>query len=193
MSDSSQLAAVQQTFAALFQTRYNTHLIGGADEPFYRAALAVQGCQQSHHQLHYRADYPASALHEIAHWCIAGAARRQRDDFGYWYQPGARSAQRQREFEAAEVAPQALEWLFSRACGRHFQLSVDNFALDNRPPKPFAEAVLAQLHGWLAGHTLPARGAEFAIALQRTSGVDAALFDPANYRLEQLLAGECAA
>ncbi len=187
MDDSRQLAIIEQTFAALFGDAYQTRLIGGVDEPFYRAASAAQ----PHHQLYYRADYPASALHEIAHWTIAGTARRRRDDFGYWYQPGERSAELQRQFESVEVAPQALEWLFSRACGRDFQLSVDNFAVDNRPPQPFAEAVLARLQGWLASDTLPTRAAQFAAALNAAAAKldPALLFSPASYSLAALLAG----
>jgi elongation factor P hydroxylase len=186
VDDSRHLAIIEQTFAALFTDAYQTRLIGGADEPLYRAATAAQ----PYHQLYYRDDYPASALHEIAHWCIAGTARRRCDDFGYWYQAGERSAELQRRFESVEVAPQALEWLFSRACGRGFQLSVDNFAVDNRPPAPFAEAVLARLQGWLASGALPTRAAQFAAALNRaaTNSDPALLFSPASYSLSALLA-----
>ncbi len=51
----------------------------------------------------------ASALHEIAHWCIAGENRCQQVDYGYWYEPNGRSEERQFEFEKVEVKPQALE------------------------------------------------------------------------------------
>lgn len=192
MDDSAQLRAIEQTFSELFGTQYQTCLIGGADEPFYRAAATAQ----DEHHLYYRGDYPASALHEIAHWCIAGEQRRQRDDFGYWYEPGERCAERQRQFEAAEVAPQALEWLFARACGRSFQLSVDNFALDNRPPAYFAEAVLHQLQQWLATATLPKRGALFALSLaEQLLPVDQLenLMVSRTYTLRDLLAQECEA
>lgn len=192
MDDSQQLAAVTGTFAELFEQRYQTELVGGADEPFYRAADSEHG----RHQLFFRGDYVASALHEIAHWCIAGERRRQLDDFGYWYQPGERSAQLQRQFEAVEVAPQALEWLFARSCGRRFQLSVDNFALDNRPPVPFAQAVCARLQGWLKSATLPPRAQEFATALaarRLPSTAAAVLFDPRQYSLAELLLAEAVA
>src|SRR5690606_39383874 len=33
----------------------------------------------------------ASALHEIAHWCIAGDYRRTLHDYGYWYCPDGRT------------------------------------------------------------------------------------------------------
>ncbi|MGP4847550.1 elongation factor P hydroxylase, partial [Marinobacter sp. 1Y8] len=59
----------------------------------------------------------ASALHEISHWCVAGDARRQLSDFGYWYAPDGRSAAQQQAFERVEIKPQALECLFTLACG----------------------------------------------------------------------------
>ncbi len=49
----------------------------------------------------------ASALHEISHWCIAGKARRELVDFGYWYCPDGRDAMTQSQFEDVEVKPQA--------------------------------------------------------------------------------------
>lgn len=192
MDDSAQLRAIEQIFSELFSTPYKTHITGGADEPFYRAAATSQDC----HLLYYRGDYPASALHEIAHWCIAGEQRRQLDDFGYWYEPGERSAERQRQFETAEVAPQALEWLFSRACGRCFQLSVDNFALDNRPPTYFVKAVFHQLQEWLVTKTLPKRGALFAdnLAKQMLPAAQVQrLMDSRAYTLQDLLVEECVA
>ncbi len=39
------------------------------------------------------------------HWCIAGKARRNRVDFGYWYCPDGRDAQTQSQFEDVEVKP----------------------------------------------------------------------------------------
>ena len=177
---------LEQVFSECFSRRWRTRLLGGASEPYYQPATDSHGM----HLLYYRSDYFASALHEAAHWCIAGTARRRCDDFGYWYQAGERSAELQRRFESVEVAPQALEWLFSRACGRGFQLSVDNFAVDNRPPAPFAEAVLARLQGWLASGALPTRAAQFAAALNRaaTNSDPALLFSPASYSLSALLA-----
>jgi elongation factor P hydroxylase len=81
------------------------------------------------HLLWYREDYFASALHEVAHWCIAGEQRRQQLDFGYWYAPDGRSPEQQGAFEAVEYKPQALEWFFSLACGYRFRLSADNLGM----------------------------------------------------------------
>src|SRR5690606_16580490 len=97
-----------------------------AQEPLYQPDATVDGI----HLLYYRADYFASALHETAHWCIAGEARRRLTDFGYWYAPEGRSAAAQRSFEEVESRPQALEWLFSQACAYPFRISVDNLDRD---------------------------------------------------------------
>src|SRR3546814_2809228 len=49
----------------------------------------------------------------VAHWCLAGAARRRQDDYGYWYAADGRDLEQQHLFEQVEVKPQALELLFS--------------------------------------------------------------------------------
>ncbi|MDN3526268.1 elongation factor P hydroxylase [Halomonas sabkhae] len=109
-------------FDGLFMPGYQTRLVRGEDEPLYLPADA----SSPWHRVIFAHGFYASALHEISHWCIAGARRRQWEDYGYWYQPDGRDAEQQREFESVEVAPQALELLFSRACGLPFNVSVDN-------------------------------------------------------------------
>ena len=47
-------------------------------------------------------DYFASALHEVAHWCVAGPERRRLTDYGYWYAPDGRTEKQQMEFERVE-------------------------------------------------------------------------------------------
>ncbi len=96
---------------------------GGALEPLYRPSADGGGL----HVLHYRADYAASALHEIAHWCIAGAQRRTLTDFGYQYVPPPRSPAAQQRFLDAECRTQALEAVFAERAGVSFQVSIDNF------------------------------------------------------------------
>jgi len=93
------------------------------------------------HRIVYREDYPASALHEVAHWCLAGADRRRLEDYGYWYAPDGRSAEEQAAFERAEARPQALEWVLSDACGFAFNLSADNLDGGVGPSPSFVEAV----------------------------------------------------
>jgi elongation factor P hydroxylase len=112
-------------FNKTFQQAYNTRLVSGGEEPEYIPA----DNRVEYHRIIYKQDYIASALHEIAHWCIAGEVRRQQHDYGYWYIPDGRNQQQQAEFESVESKSQALEWVFSNACKRQFVISVDN--LDN--------------------------------------------------------------
>ena len=127
-------------FNAQFRHSERTILQGGADEPFYLAknndALSV---------IYFREDFFSSALHEISHWCIAGAKRRTLDDYGYWYAPDGRTPEQQIEFEHVEVKPQALEWLFSLQCGVAFRMSVDNLSRDVDASSGFEHAVRQQL------------------------------------------------
>lgn len=115
-------AQIEAVFAKCFQSTYNTILVGGAQEPLYQPNDSEADC----HVIYYRADYAASALHEAAHWCIAGEHRRQLIDYGYWYVPDGRNNQQQRQFEQCELKPQALECAFSHAAGLAFRVSIDN-------------------------------------------------------------------
>jgi hypothetical protein len=162
---------LERVFADCFEEEYRTRLEGGALEPLYQPA-ATPG---AYHILYYREDYFASALHEIAHWCIAGDQRRELTDFGYWYAPDGRTAQQQRAFEKVEYKPQAMEWHFARACGIRFRISADN--LDNSDDKvadtlEFKERVLAQALHWQE-KGLPHRAACFVSALRREFGASA--------------------
>ncbi len=153
---------LERLFDQCFARAENTRLFGGAAEPVYLPPGADGGSAQ----LHYREDFFASALHEIAHWCIAGADRRQQLDFGYWYAPEGRDARQQAAFEAVEVAPQALEWILSSACGYRFRVSVDNFCDDGTPAdtNAFREQVAARARAWQRAQ-LPPRAARFFAAL----------------------------
>jgi elongation factor P hydroxylase len=138
---------LESVFSRCFAKKYKTRLYGGADEPLYQPAT-VPGAD---HALYYRSDYFASALHETAHWCLAGVRRREKTDFGYWYMPETRDIAQQREFEAVECKPQALEWFFSRACSFHFQVSADNLALAQQgalDTSNFQQRVLEQALAW---------------------------------------------
>ncbi len=108
----------------------------------------------------------ASAIHEISHWCIAGKARRELVDFGYWYCPDGRDAQTQSQFEDVEVKPQALDWLFCVAAGYPFNVSCDNLEGDFEPDRVvFQRRVHAQVMDYLA-NGIPERPARFIKALQ---------------------------
>jgi len=154
---------IMTLFDGVFLARYQTRLIKGGDEPLYRPATS----ETPYHQVIFARGFFASALHEISHWCIAGEKRRQLEDYGYWYLPDGRDAQQQHAFEQAEIAPQALEKLFTHACGRTFHVSVDNLGGDVEVDRDaFADKVDARAARYLA-EGLPLRANAFLIALTR--------------------------
>lgn len=139
---------LENVFNSTFAS-HNTLLVGGYDEPIY----LPQTPQQPHNLLCYREDFFASALHEIAHWCVAGEERRAQVDFGYWYAPEGRDALAQEAFEHAEVKPQTLEWYFSLACNYRFIVSVDNLAQTTgalADTLAFEHRLIAQAERWLS-------------------------------------------
>jgi elongation factor P hydroxylase len=149
---------VCQLFNQLFLPDYQTELCEGGVEPLY-----VPATQMKPARIVFREDFVASALHEVAHWCLAGYRRRQLVDYGYWY-ANDRSACDQARFEAVEARPQALEWVFSIAAGQAFRLSIDNLTLPAHTPARFASAVQREALQ-LARGGLPGRGLRFAQAL----------------------------
>lgn len=122
LSCSERLSLLISIFNNLFEQSLNTILVQGGKEPIYLPSSETG----NNHQIIFTLDYFSSALHEISHWCVAGDARRELIDFGYWYEPDGRTEHQQRLFEEVEVKPQALEWIFSRATNQTFRLSVDN-------------------------------------------------------------------
>lgn len=160
---------ISLVFDRCFGTDYRTCLVGGAAEPLYEPAQSGAGA----HRIFYRYDYPRSALHESAHWCIAGERRRQQLDYGYWYQPDGRDAAAQVLFERVEARPQALEWFFCQAVGLPFQVSIDNLDGDPVDPFPFSLAVWQQARRYLA-EGLPPRPQRFYAALRQHFGTASA-------------------
>ncbi len=156
-------ARLERVFDRCFLQDYHTCLRGGAPEPLY-----CPGNREDRPGiLWYREDFFASALHEVAHWCIAGEARRRQVDFGYWYAPDGRDAVQQAAFEAVESRPQALEWYFSLACRYHFRLSADNLdAGGGHLPDTtaFRRRVCAQALQWQQ-RGMPRRAQRFFLAL----------------------------
>jgi len=126
-----------QLFADLFYTRYQTRLVRGGEEPLYLPA-SMTG---DDHQIIFARGYFTSALHELAHWCVAGEKRRELEDFGYWYLPDGRSAAQQRAFEKVEVRPQAFEQCFTLASGRKFNISADNLSGEPGDTRDFERQV----------------------------------------------------
>lgn len=115
---------LMQVFDDTFYTSHQTRLIKGGDEPIY----LPKDDETSYHQIIFARGYFASGLHEIAHWLVAGEARRLLEDYGYWYCPDGRDKQTQTDFEKVEVKPQAIEWALSLACGHSFRVSTDNLS-----------------------------------------------------------------
>lgn len=159
------MTILEQLFADCFFVEFNTRLIGGFEEPLYQP----EGPAGEPALIQYRSDYFASALHEVAHWCIAGPSRRQQVDYGYWYSPDGRDAQAQRQFELVEFKPQALEWFFAKASGYPFKVSLDNLsenAMNPAQTRHFKQTVLVQAQHWQK-NKLPERAYQFFCALQR--------------------------
>ncbi len=154
-------------FEDLFAERYRVRLRGDADEPLYEPATGHR-----HAVIHFRADYFASALHEVAHWCTAGARRRRLLDYGYWYAADGRDASEQAAFEEVEVGPQALEWAFAEAAGYPFRPSLDNLDGGCVFAERF-EAALVQERSRRQQQGLPPRAEAFRAALAAFYGQSA--------------------
>jgi len=139
---------------------FNTRLVRGGSEPIYLPASQ----EYPYHRIVFAHGFFSSALHEIAHWSIAGDKRRQLEDYGYWYCPDGRDEKQQSEFESVEIKPQAIEWAFCRAAGRRFQVSTDNLNGAEPDREGFTGNVRAQL-AWYDEHGFPPRATRFIGAL----------------------------
>ena len=140
---------------SLFNTLFSEQqviLVRGNGEPEYFPAKDNQPAR-----IEFAHGFFQSALHELSHFFIACEQRRQLSDFGYWYAPDGRTAAQQQAFERVEIKPQALECLFSLACGRDFQVSQDNLFADfDTSTSTFAHDVYQQAKAYIAEpHTLP--------------------------------------
>lgn len=172
---------LETVFNHEFARSMQTVLVGGQVEPFYQAKKP----DNTHHIIYYTHDYVSSALHEVSHWCVAGDVRRAQDDYGYWYSPDGRTQDQQNAFEKVEVKPQALEWIFSMACGITFRVSADNLTLDCGPSRAFKEAILNQVYTYLHG-ALNARSLQFLHVLEHKfhneHAISASLFSLSDLR-----------
>lgn len=140
---------------ALFNTLFANQeviLVRGTGEPEYFPAKDNQPAR-----IEFAHGFFQSALHELSHFFIAGEQRRQLSDFGYWYAPDGRTAAQQQAFERVEIKPQALECLFSLACGRNFRVSQDNLFADfDTSGSTFAHDVYQQAKEYIVDpQTLP--------------------------------------
>jgi len=149
-------------FDQTFYASENTRLIRGGDEPIYLPAHA--DCP--YHQIVFAHGFFASALHEIAHWCIAGKSRRQLVDYGYWYEPDGRCVQTQAAFTSVEARPQAVEWVLAKACHKSFVVSLDNLSLELDDFSEFKQAILTEIQT-MREQGLPPRALVFQQALAK--------------------------
>ncbi|NRB42477.1 MAG: elongation factor P hydroxylase [Pseudomonadales bacterium] len=158
VEDSFIIDDLMALFSRQFRSSEQTLLVSGDDEPLY----LPKSTQCEFHQVIFAHGFFSSAMHELAHWCIAGDARRQLTDYGYWYEPDGRTLDQQLAFAAVEAKPQALEWVFNKACNRRFYISLDN--LDGKPGDdlPFKQTVVDALASYRQ-NGLPAR----ALLLQK--------------------------
>ena len=142
---------IADSFNAVFSGGCNTIMLGGASEPLFVPASGEQPAR-----IHYTRDYARSALHEAAHWCIAGIDRRGLLDFGYAYQPPPRTQKQQQRFFLLERDTQALELLFCDAAELDFQPSPDNLDIEREMLDDFYRCVAERAGEW-AKSRLPPR------------------------------------
>ncbi|HEX6927806.1 MAG TPA: elongation factor P hydroxylase [Gammaproteobacteria bacterium] len=166
-------------FGTAFAARENTLLLPHADawragwsgadaaEPVYLPADAA--CPFN--RIVFAHGFFASALHEIAHWCLAGAKRRARVDYGYWYAPDDRDTAKQAEFERVEARPQAIEWAFCLAAGFRFAVSADNLSGVPVDRARFTRAVHRELCRF-TDRGFPPRARTFITALEQFYGCE---------------------
>ena len=147
-------------FHQCFAAEYNTQLVKGEDEPIYLPADDTR----PYHAIMFAHGFFSSALHECAHWFIAGEERRKQVDLGYWYTPDGRTAEQQKVFQQVEIKPQALEWILSKACGHRFRVSIDNLNGEEGDTEAFKQAVYQQVQEYCQ-KGLPLRANRFHHAL----------------------------
>jgi len=131
---------------------YHTRLVRSTGEPEYFPATDTTPAR-----IAFAHGFFASALHELSHWCIAGAHRRTLSDFGYWYAPDGRTQSQQAAFEQVEIKPQAIECLLTLACVRKFLVSQDNLFADfDTSESTFTQDVYDQVQDYIhTPHHLP--------------------------------------
>ncbi|MFT6693012.1 MAG: elongation factor P hydroxylase [Colwellia sp.] len=152
-----------QLFDTTFYNLYHTRLVKGGDEPIYMPINE----QYDFNQIIFAHGYYASALHEVSHWCLAGASRRLLEDFGYWYIPDGRDQSQQQAFEQVEIKPQAIEWALCVAAGKAFDVSSDNLLGNGETDRvAFKAKVYQQVLVYLE-YGFPNDAARFIIALTK--------------------------
>ncbi len=178
------LEDIIRIFNDCFEKDYNVRLEKGGDYPIYLPAFLDEDGVKSdrpYNVIYFARGFYSSALHEIAHWLVAGEERRKLEDFGYWYEPDGRSAERQREFEKVESTPQAIEWILANAAGFRYFASSDNLNGNPGDTQPFKQAVYAKVKAYVENNNYPARAEKLRQALAKFYGtgeqIDLTKFD----------------
>ena len=73
-------------FDGCFSQSYNTRLERGGDYPIYLPEFIDEDntpSKRPYNVILFAHGFYSSALHEIAHWLVAGKERRKLEDFGY--------------------------------------------------------------------------------------------------------------
>ena len=136
-------------------SHHNVTLVRGEFEPEYFPANEHEPAK-----IQFAHGFFNSALHEISHWTIAGAKRRLLPDLGYWYAPDGRTKEQQALFEQVEIKPQAIEWMFAKAFGRKFRVSLDNLTGEGGNGSSFKDNVYAQVQRYFSGEAKLPRDAK---------------------------------
>lgn len=157
-------------FHNCFFISHNTILVKGGDEPMY----FPESKDKPHAEVVFARGFFASALHEIAHWLVAGAHRRTLEDYGYWYEPDGRDDEKQALFQKVEIKPQSIEWILSKACGFTFRVSNDNLNGSEGNPEAFKRDIYQQVTQYI-DKGLPERTKVFQEALSAFYGTKKAL------------------
>ena len=138
VEDPEKLIRLEALFDRLFRVDERTVLVKTTTvDPVYYP----QSDSRTLAEIHFANEFFSSALHEIAHWLIAGSERRTKLDYGYWYKPDGRDLEEQQNFERFEARNQGLEWILSTAANHDFHVSADNLSGEIRDGISFARAV----------------------------------------------------
>ena len=146
--------------AAVFNCTFSDHSVvmhGGYREPMYIPGMDVA-------EIRYTLGHTASALHEAAHWCIAGRRRRRNTDYGYFYEPPPRSGMHRVRFEDVEIEAQSVEVLLAEAAGSQFQPSADDVDVPLFLLEAFSSRILERARE-RRQVGLPKRADKFRVAL----------------------------
>ena len=157
--------SLEKIFNQCFTDSHATVLVNSGDEPIYLPADETN----RYNRIVFAHGFWSSALHEIAHWCVAGPKRRTMVDYGYWYMPDGRDAVTQAEFERVEVKPQALEWIFTESLGKKFFLSTDNLSGQGAADLDGFKIKIREQVKFYLRDGLPVRARVFAQALRQYS------------------------